>query len=139
MAFYMAFGRAYDRARALGPQPMRQLRDVNPWLSESQCKSYLKRARALGQVQAPGRTQAKATQDAGTTVTLAGTPVQVPLPDFVDTWRDLDIAATSEMVAMMHGPTCTLDRARKMMAGWVDAGLAEWSGNDAVRFPPAVG
>jgi hypothetical protein len=64
MAFYMSFGRAYDRARALGPQPMRQLRDVNPWLTASQCKSYLKRARALGQVQASGRTRVTAVDGA---------------------------------------------------------------------------
>lgn len=66
MAFYMAFGRAYDRARALGPQPMNRLRDVNPWLTPSQCKSYLKRARALGQVQAPGRVAPASTTVVGT-------------------------------------------------------------------------
>lgn len=53
--FYTAFGRAYDRARALGPQPMRRLQDVNPWLTASQCRSYLKRARTLGVVESPSR------------------------------------------------------------------------------------
>lgn len=55
LAFYRSFGLAYDRARELRVQPRTALMAANPWLTASQCTAYLKRARALGFVQSPGR------------------------------------------------------------------------------------
>lgn len=85
MAFYLAFARAYDRARAVSGQPMRLLRNANPWLTESQCKSYLKRARALQLIGTPSRGGAAVDPVAGsadpaTPVPAQRRPRQQPVP-----------------------------------------------------------
>jgi hypothetical protein len=57
VAFYRDFGAVYDLAVSRGyRQPMRMIRQVNPDLSPSRCRDYLKRARALGVVRTPQRT-----------------------------------------------------------------------------------
>jgi hypothetical protein len=55
LEFYREFGLAYDRARTLRLRPRQALTAANPWLTDSQCTAYLKRARAYGFVQTAPR------------------------------------------------------------------------------------
>jgi len=54
-AFYLEFAAVYGIARARSTRPVRLLCEVNPELTPSRCKEYLKRARALGVVATPPR------------------------------------------------------------------------------------
>lgn len=58
--FYLAFAAAYDLARTRSQTPGVLLRASNPGLSASQCREYLKRARALGFVSTPARVTSSA-------------------------------------------------------------------------------
>lgn len=58
-SFYREFGLAYDRARQLRLRPRQALLTANPWMTASQCNTYLKRARERGLVNAPARGTAR--------------------------------------------------------------------------------
>jgi hypothetical protein len=121
MAFYMAFGRAYDRARTLDPQPMKLLRDVNPWLTASQCRSYLKRARALGQVQTPGRLRRTASTVAATASAPDGTAADILSDPWIQAAVDLGVPVTRSRVAAAisrHDPDTVLAALRD--SGWTE-------------------
>jgi hypothetical protein len=77
LEFYREFGLAYDRARTLRLRPRQALTAANPWLSDSQCTAYLKRARAYGFVQSAPR------RDVGRTPAPTPAPVReaVAIPE----------------------------------------------------------
>jgi anti-sigma factor RsiW len=47
VAYYRRFLQAHAAASAVSAQPLRLLRQVNPWLTTSQAKAHLARARAI--------------------------------------------------------------------------------------------
>jgi hypothetical protein len=63
LVWYRTFAMAYEAARTARLRPRQALMAANPWMSASQCSTYLKRARGYGLVSAPARS------DAGRSVT----------------------------------------------------------------------
>jgi hypothetical protein len=55
VGWYRTFAVAYEAARAARLRPRQALMAANPWMSASQCSTYLKRARGYGLVSTPVR------------------------------------------------------------------------------------
>lgn len=151
VAFYTAFGHAYDTARAVFPQPMRELRQVNPWLSASQCREYLRRARAMGVVQTPvRRTGVQDAPDGAAAGQVAGgsgalvTTADPPPDDLLQLADDLAVSnwtATGRLVTLSQVRTAvpgkrTDTELRALMDRAVADGFAEHGHlPDSIRFP----
>lgn len=140
--FYRAFAAAYDHARAMGLRPRVALREANPWLTDSQCTSYLARARSLGLVQSKGRAPRKATRqrtpDRAKRGGLDWTPEQsqtVWFPGEMDTPMDLvhDNAArtgrpiTAAQVRQAAPQRLTEQQAQAVLDWAVAEGWARWA------------
>jgi hypothetical protein len=138
--FYARYGRAYDAARKMDTHPVRLLRSANPWLTDSQAKSYLKRARSLGFVRTPSR-KAVAPAAAVLSVVRQAEPASTVDPKldaawikFQEVWQPTGRELTARKVAMhLDVPEKV---AEELLRDAVDSGLADWSDGEcsAVRL-----
>jgi len=142
MAFYLKFATAYRLARATFPQPTKAMQDANPWMTTSQCRSYLKRSRGLGLELRPPLAKPEAGVKAtGRRRGAITAPEQEPtgpvLSATAQVWQANGARVSVRMVKGGGHDTRTLteDEARAVLGSWVDAGLADWDGPNAVQFP----
>ena len=80
LEFYREFGLAYGRARQLRLRPRQSLMAANPWMTASQCSTYLKRARELGMIQVPTRGRADRQMTPPVTTPAPTAEVTTPTP-----------------------------------------------------------
>jgi hypothetical protein len=147
VAFYRSFALAHEQARQRNLRPRQALMAANDWLTASQCAAYLKRARALGLVQAPLRTAeppAPAPRRRNTQRTVDWTPARSEEVWFSeDDATDLLMRQASKMgtpitVATLRAtsPTrMTPGQAQAVLTWAVAEGQAEWlPDGDGVRL-----